>query len=201
MPTEEGGALYRAARDHAGTGPILEIGTYCGKSAIYLGAAALETGATVFTVDHHRGSEEHQPGWEYHDTTLVDAQTGVFGTVTAFRRSMVLTGLTDTVIAIIGCSVTVARFWATPLRMLFIDGGHSEDAAQRDYEGWVRWVEVGGLLVIHDVFPDPADGGRAPFNIYSRALNSGQFVEISTQGSLRVLRRTAVEDERHAAAE
>lgn len=192
MPHEEGRALYDAARASAGDGTVLEIGTYCGKSAIYLGAAAIETGATVFTVDHHRGSEEHQPGWEYHDTTLVDAETGVFDTVSAFRRNMVRAGLTDTVIAIIGSSVAAARVWRAPLRMLFIDGGHSEDAAQRDYAGWARWVEVGGLLAIHDVFPDPADGGRAPFGIYCRALNSGRFVEVSSTGSLRVLRRTAV---------
>lgn len=199
MPAEEGRALYEAARAHAGDGTILEIGTYCGKSAIYLGAAAVETGATVFTVDHHRGSEEHQPGWEYHDATLVDAETGVFDTVAAFRRSMVRAGLTDTVIGIVGSSVAAARVWRAPLRMLFIDGGHSEHAAQRDYDGWARWVEIGGLLAIHDVFPNPADGGRAPYHIYRRALDSGEFVELSVTGSLRVLQR-AVVDGRHATA-
>lgn len=191
MPAEEGRALYTAARDYVGTGTIMEIGTYCGKSAIYLGAAARETGATVFTVDHHRGSEEHQPGWEYHDTTLVDPETGVFDTVTAFRRTMVRAGLTDTVIAIIGSSSAAARIWRTPLRMLFVDGGHTEEAAQRDYDNWVHWVAGGGLLAIHDVFPDPADGGRAPFNIYRRALDSGKFRELSVTGSLRILQRTA----------
>ncbi|MEV5831981.1 class I SAM-dependent methyltransferase [Nocardia sp. NPDC052112] len=195
MPPEEGRALYDAARAYAGDGTILEIGTYCGKSAIYLGAAASETGATVFTVDHHRGSEEHQPGWEYHDTSLVDPETGVFDTVTAFRRSLVRAGLTDTVIAIIGSSVATARIWRTPLHMLFIDGGHTEQAAQRDYDGWAHWVAIGGLLAIHDVFPDPADGGRAPFHIYRRALDSGEFQELSVTGSLRILRRTAVRDQ------
>ncbi|MFI6954564.1 class I SAM-dependent methyltransferase [Nocardia sp. NPDC050408] len=195
MPPEEGRALYDAARAHAGDGTILEIGTYCGKSAIYLGAAASETGATVFTVDHHSGSEEHQPGWEYHDIALVDPQTGVFDTVTAFRRSIVRAGLAETVVAIIGSSSVVARIWCTPLHMLFIDGGHTEEAAQRDYEGWAHWVAIGGLLAIHDVFPDPADGGRAPFNIYRRALDSGEFQEVSVTGSLRILRRVVVRDQ------
>ncbi|MGS2811312.1 class I SAM-dependent methyltransferase [Nocardia sp. MW-W600-9] len=191
MPADEGRALYAAARDYAGTGTIVEIGTYCGKSAIYLGAAARETGATVFTVDHHRGSEEHQPGWEYHDTGLVDPETGVFDTVTAFRRTMIRAGLTDTVVAIIGSSTAAARIWRTPLSMLFVDGGHTEEAAQRDYDNWVHWVAGGGLLAIHDVFPDPADGGQAPFGIYRRALDSGKFRELSVTGSLRILQRVA----------
>lgn len=191
MPPEEGRALYEAARTYAGDGVILEIGTYCGKSAIYLGAAARETGATVFTVDHHSGSEEHQPGWEYHDTALVDPETGVFDTVTSFRRTMVRAGLTDTVVGIIGSSTAAAKVWRAPLRMLFIDGGHTEEAAQRDFDNWAHWVAGGGLLAIHDVFPDPADGGQAPYNIYRRALDSGKFRELSVTGSLRILQRNA----------
>ncbi|MEU0542628.1 class I SAM-dependent methyltransferase [Nocardia sp. NPDC005978] len=191
MPPHEGRALYEAARAYAGDGVILEIGTYCGKSAVYLGAAARETGAVVYTVDHHGGSEEHQPGWEYHDTTLVDPETGVFDTVTEFRRTIVRAGLTDTVVGVIGSSATVARTWRTPLRLLFIDGGHTEEAAQRDYDNWAHWVAGGGLLAIHDVFPDPADGGQAPYNIYRRAMDSGKFRELSVTGSLRILQRTA----------
>ncbi|WP_067701077.1 class I SAM-dependent methyltransferase [Nocardia jejuensis] len=191
MPPEEGRALFEAARTYAGDGVILEIGTYCGKSAVYLGAAARETGATVFTVDHHSGSEEHQPGWEYHDTSLVDPETGVFDTVATFRRTIVRAGLTDTVVGVIGPSATVARSWRTPLRMLFIDGGHTEEAAQRDYDNWVHWIAGGGLLAIHDVFPDPADGGQAPHNIYRRALATEKFTELPAPGSLRLLQRTA----------
>ncbi|MGV9413752.1 class I SAM-dependent methyltransferase [Nocardia sp. NPDC003693] len=191
MPAHEGLALYEAARTYAGDGVIVEIGTYCGKSAVYLGAAARETGAVVYTIDHHGGSEEHQPGWEYHDTTLVDPETGVFDTVTAFRRTIVGAGLTDTVVGVIGSSATVARTWRTPVRLLFIDGGHTEEAAQRDYDNWAHWVAGGGLLAIHDVFPDPADGGQAPYNIYRRAMDSGKFRELSVTGSLRILQRTA----------
>ncbi|WP_063046208.1 class I SAM-dependent methyltransferase [Nocardia pseudovaccinii] len=194
MPAEEGRALYEAARAHAGEGSIMEIGTYCGKSTIYLGAAARETGAQVFTVDHHRGSEEHQPGWAYHDTALVDPETGVFDTVASFRRSMIRAGLAETVVAIIGSSAAAARIWRTPLRLLFIDGGHTEEAAQRDYGDWAHWVIEGGLLAIHDVFPDPADGGQAPYHIYRRALDSGGFRELSVTGSLRILQRAGSAD-------
>ncbi|WP_330254070.1 class I SAM-dependent methyltransferase [Nocardia sp. NBC_00565] len=189
MPRDEGLALYNAARTNTITGPIMEIGTYCGKSALFLGAAARETGVTVFTVDHHRGSEEHQPGWQYHDATLVDPAIGVFDTVTAFRHTIIRAGLHDTVIGIIGSSATASSIWRIPLSMLFIDGGHTEQAAQRDYDNWAHWISDRGLLAIHDVFPDPADGGSAPYNIYRRALDSDEFREVSATGSLRILQR------------
>ncbi|MEU3233382.1 class I SAM-dependent methyltransferase [Nocardiopsis alba] len=191
MPTDEGLALYETALAYADRGPIVEIGTYCGKSTVFLGAAARVSGAKVVTVDHHRGSEEHQEGWEYHDPTLIDPVTKRFDTLPHFRRTITEAGLDDEVIAIAGASVAVAAIWGTELGMLFIDGGHSEEAAQNDYEGWTPHIAIGGALVIHDVFPDPADGGRPPYNIYRRALDSGHFEEVRVVGSMRVLERTS----------
>lgn len=193
MPEDEGMLLHRVALDRLAHGPALEVGTYCGKSAIYLGAAAREVGgpqAVVFTVDHHRGSEENQAGWEHHDATLVDDEFGEMDTLPTFRRTLKRAGLEDRVVAVIGRSTTVATHWRTPLSMLFIDGGHAEEHAQNDYSGWAHWLEVGGLLVIHDVFQDPADGGQAPYHVFLRALESGAFDEVEALGSLRVLRRT-----------
>jgi predicted O-methyltransferase YrrM len=191
MPEDEGLALHDAGVEAAPVGPLLEIGSYCGKSAVYLGAAARASDTVLFTIDHHRGSEENQSGWEHHDPTLVDADTGRMDTLPRFRRTIAAAGLEDRVIAIVGESPTVARHWRTPLGLVFIDGGHGEEPAHRDYEGWAPHVARNGLLAIHDVFPDPADGGRPPFEIYSRALASGAFVELvgAGRGSLRVLRR------------
>jgi len=191
MPPAEGLALFRAAAACAPAGPVAEIGTYCGKSTIYLAAAARESGQLVVTVDHHHGSEENQPGWEYHDTRLVDPATGRLDTLPHFRSTIAAAGLEDCVIVIVGASADVARLWRTPLGMLFIDGGHTDAAATADYEGWAPWVARRGALAIHDVFPDPADGGQAPFRIYQRALKSGAFTEVTVAGSLRVLERTA----------
>lgn len=193
MPEDEGMLLHRVALERLAHGPALEVGTYCGKSAIYLGAAAREVGgpqAVVFTVDHHRGSEENQAGWEHHDATLVDEEFGVMDTLPTFRRTLRRAGLEDQVVAVIGRSTTVSAHWRTPLSMLFIDGGHAEEHAQNDYTGWARWLDVGGLLVIHDVFPDPADGGQPPYHVFLRALESGAFEEVEALGSMRVLRRT-----------
>jgi len=168
MPAPEGLALYDTAAAYARRGPVAEIGTYCGKSTIYLAAAARDAGQVVITVDHHHGSEENQPGWEYHDPGLVDPHTGRLDTLPHFRSTLAATGLEEHV----------------------IDGGHTDAAATADYEGWAPWVASGGALAIHDVFPDPADGGQAPYRIYLRAMRSGAFTEVRVQGSLRVLERT-----------
>ena len=189
MPADEGRALYDAAVGYLGDGVGVEIGTYCGKSTVMLGAAAQQSGGVLYTVDHHHGSEEHQPGWEYHDTSLVDSASGRFDTLPSLRRALDAANLDEHVVAVVGKSFVVARGWRTPLRLLFIDGGHTEEAAQRDFDGWVRWVDVGGALVIHDVFPNPDDGGQAPFHIYRRALDTGAFREVSAIGSMRVLER------------
>ncbi len=190
MPPDEGELLHRAARERLPHGPALEVGTYCGKSAIYLGAAAREVGGTVFTVDHHRGSEENQAGWEHHDPTVVDPELGLMDTLPTFRRTIARAGLEEQVVAIVGRSTAVAAHWRAPLSLLFVDGGHGEQPARDDFEAWARWVMPGGLFAIHDVFPDPADGGRAPYEqIYLPALASGSFEEVDAVGSMQVLRR------------
>lgn len=191
MPDDEGLALVRAAVTAvSGLGPFLEVGSYCGKSACYLGPVARATDTVLFCLDHHRGSEENQVGWEWHEPDLVDPELGKMDTLPLFRRTVHDAGLEGVVVALVGDSPAVARHWATPLSLLFIDGGHGVDAARLDYEGWTPHVAPGGLLIVHDVFTDPADGGQAPHDqIYRPALDSGRFVERSANGSLRVLER------------
>jgi len=192
MPPDEGLALYDAAVGvPVGGAPMLEIGSYCGKSSVYLGAAARERDTVLFALDHHRGSEENQPGWEWHEPDLVDPEVGRIDTLPRFRRTVHDAGLEGVVVALVGDSPTVARHWRTPLALLFIDGGHGHEPAHRDYDAWVPWVDEEGLLLIHDVFPDPADGGRPPYELFCRAIESGAFVEQAAVGSLRVLRRIA----------
>lgn len=189
MPEREGLALYEAAKGVASLGPLLEIGSYCGKSAVYLGAAAQQGGATLFSIDHHRGSEEHQAGEEYHDRRLVDTTTGAIDTLPHFRRTLAAAGLDGVVVGVVGESQRVASHWRTPLALVFIDGSHALGSAMGDYEGWAPHVMREGLLAIHDVFEDPAEGGRSPYEVYRRALRSGAFCELSATSSLRVLER------------
>lgn len=193
MPENEGDALYDAAALAASAvpnAPFLEVGSYCGRSTVWLGGAARAHKTVLFAVDHHFGSEENQPGWEWHDTSLVDPRTGRMDTLPFFRATILDAGLADCVITMVGDSPTIARRWTTPLAFLFIDGGHGVEPATLDYTLWTPHVARGGILAIHDVFPDPADGGRPPYeNIYLPALASGLFEEVSATGSLRVLRR------------
>jgi predicted O-methyltransferase YrrM len=192
MPDDEGEALFRAALRAGSATPaatFVEIGAWCGKSTTYLGAAAEETGAVLFSLDHHHGSEENQPGWEHHDSSLVDPSTGRIDTLPHWRRAMISTGLEQSVVGLVGDSPTVSSRWTTPLAFCFIDGGHGEEPAWADYRGWAPHVVTGGWLAIHDVVPDPADGGRPPYDIWRAALASGDFVEDAETGSLRVLRR------------
>ncbi|MET8980525.1 class I SAM-dependent methyltransferase [Streptomyces sp. NPDC004539] len=192
MPEDEGLALYAAAVGVGELGlPLLEVGTYCGRSAVLLADAARRAGVVALTVDHHRGSEEQQPGWEYHDPETVDPELGLMDTLPTFRRTLHRAGLEDHVVALVGRSPQIARLWNSPLGLVFIDGGHTDEHATADYEGWAPHLAEGGLLVIHDVFPDPEDEftGQAPYRIYLRALDSGEFEEIGVTGSLRVLRK------------
>ena len=193
MPADEGDALYDAAIEAGRSvpgAPFLEVGSYCGRSTVWLGAAARVVGTVVFAVDHHRGSEENQAGWEHHDTEVVDPRTGRMDTLPFFRRTIHDAGLEQEVVAVVGESPIVSRHWRIPLAFCFIDGGHGEEPARLDYEGWAHHVTVGGILAIHDVFPDPADGGRPPYEqIFVPALESGRFRLERAAGSLRVLRR------------
>jgi len=194
MADDEGAALFEAAlrAGRSAEAPVLvEIGAWCGKSTVYLGAAAEACGGVLFSIDHHRGSEENQPGWEHHDEDLVDPNEGRIDTLPHWRRTISRAGLERSVIGVVGDSPTVARTWRTPLAFCFVDGGHGEAPAWADYRGWAPHVAPGGLLAIHDVFPDPKDGGRPPYELWCDAVASGLFVEDGETGSLRVLRRTS----------
>jgi predicted O-methyltransferase YrrM len=188
LPDDEAAALHDAALT-AAPGTWLEVGTYCGKSTVHLGAAAREVGAHLVTLDHHRGSEENQPGWEWHDASLVDAHTGRLETLPSLRRTLWDAGLDDVVSVLVATTQQVAPWWSTPLTLLFLDGNHTEDVAQHDYAGFARHVVPGGLLLVHDVFERPEDGGRPPWNVFRRAVDTGAFAEAGRQGSLRLLRR------------
>ncbi len=189
LAVEEGEALFSSALDASKLGPCLEIGSYCGKSTVYLGTACRQAGVTLFAVDHHRGSEEHQLGEAYHDPELYDQSAGLMDSFREFRATMRLAKLEDTVVPIVASSIAAARDWKTPLAFVFIDGGHSLEAAQNDYNSWAPHIVPGGILAIHDLFPDPVEGGQAPITIYRQAIESGLFEVLPVVRTLGFLRR------------
>ena len=196
MPAKDGDALYLAACDackELPTLPIVEIGTYCGRSTVWLGAAARKFHAKVFAIDHHFGSEENQHGWEWFDESLLDIATNKLNTLPSLLATLRRTRLCDVVIPVVGESKVISSQWSTKIAICFIDGGHGDEPTRSDYLSWAPKIEVKGLLAIHDVFEDPKDGGQAPYkHIYKAALDSGEFVEISATGSLRILRRIKI---------
>lgn len=189
LAPNEGEALYHMAYEAARLGPCLEIGSYCGKSTVYFGSACKAANGVLYALDHHCGSEEHQPGEEYHDADLWDEKANRVDSFWHFRQTIRQAQLEDTVIPIVATSGVVARHWVTPLAMVFIDGGHSLKAAMCDYRSWAGHIISGGILAIHDIFPNPADGGQAPYEIWQLAKASGLFEELPLVNTLGMLRR------------
>jgi len=189
LAEDEGRALFQHASEMAAKGPCLEVGSYCGKSTVYFGAACKSQGSQLYAIDHHRGSEEHQLGEEYHDSDLFDESAQLMDTFREFRRVMRAADLEDTVVPIVSSSALSAKFWSIPLGMVFIDGGHSMEAAMADYRSWAGHIIPGGVLAIHDLFPNPDEGGQAPITIYRLARDSGLFEEIDVVNTLGLLRR------------
>jgi len=194
LDAREGRGLYEIALEASRLGPCLEIGSYCGKSTIYLGTACKENNGILFSIDHHRGSEEQQPGEEYFDTKLFDPESGRVDTLKEFRKTIEMAGLDDTVVPMVCRSDVAARLWATPLSLVFIDGGHSYEAAYTDYNAWAGHIIPDGYLLIHDIHKDPEKGGQAPYHVYKLAVASGLFKEFSMIKTLGVLKRRTCGD-------
>jgi MMP 1-O-methyltransferase len=189
LADDEGQALHGCVLEVAHLGPCLEVGSYCGKSTVYLGTACKKMNTVLFALDHHRGSEEHQPGEEYHDPDLYDKQRNHFDSFPSFRETVAKADLEDTVIPIVSTSSIASKKWNTPLSMVFIDGGHSLEAALGDYRSWSTHIVPGGLLAIHDIFTDPAEGGQAPHDIWKLAQASGLFEIYTMINTLGFLKR------------
>lgn len=187
LDPDEGRRLYEVAGEAAPKGPCLEIGSYCGKSALYLGAACKAGGTVLFSIDHHRGSEEQQPGEAYFDPELFDPQAYKIDTLAFFRKTLQTADLEDAVVPLVCASAAAARAWTMPLSLVFIDGGHAYDTVLADYTLWAKHILPGGYLLIHDIFSDPAEGGQAPYQIYQKALASGNFIEKPMTKTLGVL--------------
>ena len=189
LDEDEADRLFSLALSASKIGPCLEIGSYCGKSAIYLGTACKENESVLFSLDHHTGSEEQQPGQEYFDPDLLDKETGKIDTLRLFRKTIEDFDLENAVIPVIGRSEIVGRFWQTPLSLIFIDGSHSYESVLNDYKIWSKYLIVGGYLLFHDIFPDPAKGGQAPYLVYRKAVDSKRYEEMPLFKSLGILKR------------
>jgi len=192
LAEDEGLKLYDLGIEACKLGPCLEIGSFCGKSAVYLGSACKKSNSTLFTIDHHCGSEEQQPGQLYFDPEIFDSCKGVINSLPLLLETLHKAGLEDNVVPLVTRSGVAARNWATPLGLVFIDGGHSYQTALSDYRYWSPHLLPGGFLLFHDIYPDPTKGGQAPFEVYKLALGSGDYRELPMVNSLGILRKNDI---------
>ncbi len=187
MDDDEALRLYDLSLAAARLGPVLEIGSYCGRSAAIIGSACKLNSGILFSIDHHAGSEEQQPGEQYFDPDLYDEKTLSVNTFPLFRQTLSRAGLEDTVVPIVCTSKTAGRMWKTPLSMVFIDGGHSFEAAYTDFLTWAPHIIPGGFLVIHDIFFNPQEGGQPPRQVYELAQATGGYDVLEMTKTLGVL--------------
>jgi len=189
MDKDEAKRLYDIALHASKTDPVLEIGSYCGKSAYIIGSACKENDSLLFSIDHHKGSEEQQPGESYFDPELFDPKLSRVNTFPFFQETIIQTGLENTVVPIIASSNIAGKMWKTPISMLFIDGGHSFEACHEDFLTWACHIKPDGFLAIHDIFNDSEKGGQAPRQVYEIAIGSRDYEELEMTKTLGVLKR------------
>jgi len=190
LDEEEGLLLFKLALDASRLAPCFEVGSYCGKSAIFLAEGCRITGKHVlFSVDHHRGSEEQQPGQEYYDDELFDAELGRVDTFRPFVKNVDEAGLRDWVVPIVSTSERLGSCWpGVRLGLVFVDGGHGEQDVRRDVSVWSARLVSGGYLCVHDLYADPAEGGQAPYRAFEEVRASGGWEHVRQVGSLGVLK-------------
>ena len=174
--------------------PGLEIGSYIGSSTVFMGIEFKKYNNVLFSVDTHRGSSEHQKGMDLFMDEYYDEDVGKLDTFREFRKQVDNMGQSDTVIPIVTDSHILAKYWTTPLSMIFIDGDHDGDAPIRDYDDWIGMLVPGGFMILHDVWMNDeqrSQKGRrdGPYLAVKKALDSGMFSSFGVEGTLGILRR------------
>ena len=191
----EGMSLYRLAVETSGSGPCLEVGSYCGRSALFLGEGCRARGRyPLFTVDHHEGSVEQQPGQPYFDPDLYDAAAGATTTLQVLLRNIREAGLEDWVIPIVAASVRLGRYWPpATLSLVFIDGGHSEADAFGDYERGRRRSSPAGTCAFTTSTRIPRTAGRRRITCCERARRRRRVGLSRHRGHARDLEAAVIE--------
>jgi MMP 1-O-methyltransferase len=144
----EGYALMELAATGPGVGAVVEIGSFMGRSTCWLAAGAQRSHREKVTaIDHFAGSPEHQPGQGCESQVIRDEGS----TFRTFKANIEQAGVADHVQPIVASSEEAAKTWNAPIRLLFIDGDHSYEAARLDFGLWSPFVVPGGVIAFHDV--------------------------------------------------
>ena len=173
LDLNEGIALYKEVKRVSQNNFCVEIGSYCGKSTCFIGQACKENKSKLITIDHHKGSEEQQLGELYFDAEVYDEKLGRVNTLPLLEKNLAKFDLEDVVKPLVMDSISASKIVENNADLIFIDGSHTFESAESDYELWKNKIKKGGTLAIHDVYDSEDEGGQAPNKIFKQSLNEG----------------------------
>jgi predicted O-methyltransferase YrrM len=169
----QGRALYEAAARVTGRGMIVEIGSWKGRSTVWLGHGARRAGARVHAVDPHVNSRE-----DPHANTL-----------DAFTSNILRAGVAGNVETLVMTSAEAAAKLKGGVELLFVDGDHTVEGARADAAIWLPRVIEGGTVMFHDVATSGYSGPRRVFQAH--ICRSSQFQSVRRVGSMAIAERTS----------
>ena len=173
LDLNEGIALYEEVKRVSENNCCVEIGSYCGKSTCFIGQACKENKSKLITIDHHKGSEEQQLGELYFDAEVYDEKLGRVNTLPLLEKNLAKFDLEEVVKPLVMDSISASKIVENNADLIFIDGSHTFESAESDYELWKNKIKRGGTLAIHDVYDSEDEGGQAPNKIFKQSLNEG----------------------------
>ena len=189
LDLNEGIALYEEVKRVSENNFCVEIGSYCGKSTCFIGQACKENKSKLITIDHHKGSEEQQLGELYFDAEVYDEKLGRVNTLPLLEKNLAKFDLEDVVKPLVMDSISASKIVENNADLIFIDGSHTFESAESDYELWKNKIKKGGTLAIHDIYDSEDEGGQAPNKIFKQSLNEG-FNFIKRVKSLVLLQKS-----------
>ena len=189
LDLNEGIALYEEVKRVSENNFCVEIGSYCGKSTCFIGQACKENKSKLITIDHHKGSEEQQLGELYFDAEVYDEKLGRVNTLPLLEKNLAKFDLEDVVKPLVMDSISASKIVENNADLIFIDGSHTFESAESDYELWKNKIKKGGTLAIHDIYDSENEGGQAPNKIFKQSLNEG-FNFIKRVKSLVLLQKS-----------
>lgn len=189
LDLNEGIALYKEVKRVSKNNFCVEIGSYCGKSACFIGQACKENGSLLITIDHHEGSEEQQLGELYFDPEVYDEKLGRVNTLPLLKKNIAKFNLDNVVKPLVMDSISASRIVDNNADLIFIDGSHTFESAESDYELWKNKIRKGGILAIHDIYDSEEEGGQAPNKVFKQSLREN-FALIKRVKSLVLLQKS-----------
>lgn len=139
LTDREGQTLYNLAKNCKGEGVIVEIGSWKGKSTIWIGNGSKNGNSVlIYAIDPHTGSLEHQK------------ENNFVKTFEDFKKNIKNAKVDDIIVPIVKTSKDAAKTFNKKVEFIFIDGAHEYNSVKLDFDMWVPKVLNGGIIAFHD---------------------------------------------------